>query len=152
MSLTHCFIFCFGGKDLMCLNRNVQNVLTFSLSELPYLARILGSLIVARLVPVTVNSVPPLWSKQEKGLFKDYLCIDHCWGNQTKDPILEQHRVVLWYFWSSCWEHCNQNCNFKAQPMKMNNSHPDLNNALRNPIHMPCTGSRLVVVGDQKAF
>lgn len=34
--------------------------LTFSLSELPYLARILGSLMVAKLVPVTVSSVPPL--------------------------------------------------------------------------------------------
>lgn len=34
--------------------------LTFSLSELQYLARILGSLMVARLVPVTVSSVPPL--------------------------------------------------------------------------------------------
>lgn len=47
--------------------------LTFSLSELQYLARILGSLMVARLVPVTVSNVPPLetWSKcVRKGSFQ----------------------------------------------------------------------------------
>lgn len=47
-----------SGSDLSPPHQPAS--LTFSLSELQYLARILGSLMVARLVPVTVSSVPPL--------------------------------------------------------------------------------------------
>ena len=40
-------------------------LLTWKDSAVPYLARILGSLMVARLVPLTIKGVPPLGMKNK---------------------------------------------------------------------------------------
>lgn len=60
---SHCFL-CFVNKNCVRLSR--FRPLTFSDLAAPYLALILGSLMVARLVPVMVNMVPPLKKKKKR--------------------------------------------------------------------------------------
>lgn len=77
-----------------------EGLLTFSFSAVPYLARILGALIVARLVPVTVNNVPPLGSKQKRSTEAPN---DESAVNETKHSFYS-NILQLPALLTSCWE------------------------------------------------